>query len=105
MMAALAMPNALAMLKASQALVCRAYQRVFTLGPPWVVAHLIRNPSDDIDGATEFGGAAVRACHGPPGNWTPLVARRPRLPSAVAGPILDGGIRTSAKVSDVVMRC
>jgi hypothetical protein len=99
MMVALAMPQP------SRALRRHAYQRVLTLGPPRVVAHLIHNLSDDIDGATEFMGAAIRACHSPPGNWTPLVMRRPRLWSAVAGPIFDGGIRPPAKVSDVVMPC
>ena len=96
---------ALALPKASQALGCHAYQRVVTLGPPRVVAYLVHNVSDDIDGAAEFGAAAVRAWHGPPDNWTPLVARRPRLASTVAGPIFDGGIRRPAKVSDVVMPC
>jgi hypothetical protein len=57
---------ALAMPKPSQALGCYAYQRVLTLDPPRVVAYLIHNLSDDVDGATEFIGAAVRACHGPP---------------------------------------
>ena len=99
------MTVALALPKPSRALRRHAYQRVLTLGPPRVVAHLIHNLSDDIDGATEFIGAAVRACHGPPCNETPPVTRRPGLCSAVAGPILDAGMRPPAKVSDVVMPC